>query len=339
MRRRFLTLFVLSCSLVQLCCSSHTCKTELVAQHEVAQHEVLPQEPDYADATQWYIVNRNGEADIFYIISTETGDYTRGDGSTCHFADTYADSLRLPMLGEMEGVEALLSGGLNFYSPYYRQCSLQSFLNDSLMVVRLPISAGDVRRAFAHYLQYANQGRPFILAGFSQGAMIALNLLCEMDDTVYSRMVAAYLIGISIPQQTLDACPTIKPATSASDYGVTICYNSVRDTSCTIWPRSAFAINPVNWRTDATPATLVSEPSPLLPLDRQTKDTLIVTLDPASNLLLVKGYSATDYLIPVIGCEGNYHSREIWLYRDLLRDNIQLRVSRFPFKVSNSSGL
>ena len=81
--------------------------------------------------------------------------------------------------------------------------------------------------------------------------------------------------------------------------------------SCTIWPRSAVAINPVNWRTDAAAATLVTEPSPLLPLDRQKKDTLRVTLDTASNLLVVNGYSGTDYLISLIGKEGNYHSREI----------------------------
>lgn len=31
-----------------------------------AQHEVIPQQPDYADASQWYTTNRGGEADIFY---------------------------------------------------------------------------------------------------------------------------------------------------------------------------------------------------------------------------------------------------------------------------------
>ena len=52
-------------------------------------------------------------------------------------------------------------------------------------------------------------------------------------------------------------------------------------------------------------------------------------LDTTSNLLFVSGYTATDYVLPLIGCEGNYHSREIWLYRDQLRENIQQRVSAF----------
>ena len=289
----------------------------------------IPAEPNYDEASQWYITDRQGEADVFYVISTETGDYPSADGSTCHYADTYADSLRLPMLSEMEGVDTLLSGRLNFYAPYYRQCSLQSFESDSLARQRLPLATDDVRRAFAHYLKHQNQGRPFVLAGFSQGALIALELMREMDDADYARMVAAYIIGTNISQEMLDSVPRIRPAQRADDTGVTICYNSVRDASCTLWPRSAVAINPVNWRTDSQEATLITEPTPLQPVAAQQKDTLAVHLDTASNLLFVNGYSVTDYVLPLIGKEGNYHSREIWLYRDQLRENIQQRVSAF----------
>ena len=45
--------------------------------------EAVPAEPEYADATQWYVSNRKGEADVFYIISTETGDYRLADGQMC----------------------------------------------------------------------------------------------------------------------------------------------------------------------------------------------------------------------------------------------------------------
>ena len=290
---------------------------------------VIPAEPNYEESSQWYITDRQGDADIFYIISTETGDYPSADGSMCHYADTYADSLRLPMLSEMEGVDTLLSGKLNFYTPYYRQCSLQSFMSDSLASKRMQLSIADVRRSFAYYLKQMNQGRPFILCGFSQGALIALELMREMDDETYRRMVAAYIIGTSISQEMLNDNPRIRPAQQADDTGVTICYNSVHDASCALWPRSVVAINPVNWQTDDIEATLVTEPTPLLPVDQQKKDTLKVHLDTTSNLLFVSGYTATDYVLPLIGCEGNYHSREIWLYRDQLRENMQQRVSAF----------
>ena len=38
----------------------------------------VPERPSYEDATQWYSHNQNAQVDIFYIASTETGDYKRG---------------------------------------------------------------------------------------------------------------------------------------------------------------------------------------------------------------------------------------------------------------------
>ena len=287
----------------------------------------LPKAPDYSDTTQWYISDRHAAADVFYVISTETGDYQLPDGTTCHYADTYRDSTRLPMRGEMLGVDTLISGKLNYYSPYYRQCSLQSFENDSLSEARFPVALDDARRAFKYYLEHLNDGRPFVLAGFSQGARIILELMREMDDQTLGRMIAAYAIGCSITPEMVHDNPHIVAAQRADDTGVTICYNSVRDTSCAIMGKgNAIAINPANWRTDATPATFMTEPTPLLPIDQQKKETLTVQLDPVSRLLLVKGYKTTDYVLPLIGKEGCYHSRELWLYRQQLRDNIALRA-------------
>ena len=313
---------IVSCLLTVISCSTRQTAEDFV-----------PAEPNYDEPSQWYVTDRHGQADIFYIISTETGDYTNADGSICHYADTYADSLRAPLLGEMKGVDTLLSGRLNFYAPYYRQCSLQSFGSDSVARERLPLAVDDVRRAFAQYLKNNNQGRPFILAGFSQGAVIALQLMSEMNDETYARMVAAYIIGTNISQEMLDNNSRIRPAQGADDTGVTICYNSVRDESCSLWPRSAVAINPANWHTDSQEATIITEPSPLVPIDQQQKDTLKVYLDTASNLVIVSGYSAMDYVLPLIGKEGNYHSREIWLYRDQLRENMELRASAFLKKI------
>ena len=290
--------------------------------------ESVPPKPDYSDSAQWYITTRSADVDIFYVTSTETGDYL-SDGHPCHYADTYSDSLRLPILGEMVGVDSLLSGTLNFYSPYYRQCSLQSFVNDSLAQARLSLPMSDVRRAFKHYLEHFNAERPFVLAGYSQGAIIVLDLLRRMPASVYSRLVAAYVIGASVPQSDVVAGGNILPARAADDTGVTVCYNSVRSAQCALWPRSALCINPVNWRTDSTAALLITEPSPLLPTTEQKRDTITVRLDTVSNLLLLDGFTATDYVLPLIGKQGNYHSREIWLYRDLLRQNIALRTSRF----------
>lgn len=282
----------------------------------------VPAAPDYADTTQWYTRYRNAAVDIFYIVSTETGDYTTG-GLPCHYADTYNDSIRPLLRGEMAGVDHIMSGQLNYFTPYYRQCTLQTFTSDALMRSRLPLAMGDVRRAFAYYLEHLNGGRPFILAGFSQGAIAVIDLLKGMDSATYSRLVAAYAIGWRITDADLAQTRNIRPAKDSTDVGVTICYNSVRDNTCAIPMLSdgnRVAINPVNWRTDATPATLVSPISP---------DTVTVTLDTNTLLLTVDGYSRTDYVLPLIGREGNYHSLEISLYRHCLRRNVALRAEKY----------
>ena len=56
---------------------------------------------------------------------------------------------------------------------------------------------------------------------------------------------------------------------------------------------------------------------------------MTVHIDKPSGLLIVKGFTAQDYLLPLIGVEGNYHTREIWLYRDQLRENMALRADRW----------
>ncbi len=282
------------------------------------QGDRLPEEPDYADSTQWCVADRGAAVDLFYIVSTECGDYSV-NGATCHYADTRHDSLRALLYGEMVGVDKLLAGDLNYYSPYYRQCTLQTFASDSLVEARMPVAYADVNRAFAYYLEHYNHGRPFILAGFSQGAMAVVDLLRNMADSTYSRMVAAYVIGYKV------AAPHahIRPAQDSADLGVTICYNTVRDNRCAIPLLSdgnRMAINPANWRTDTTAALLV---------DPRHGDTLTLALDTATLLLHLRGYTRHDYMLPLIGREGNYHCLEISLYRDVLRRNIALRAKQY----------
>ena len=56
---------------------------------------------------------------------------------------------------------------------------------------------------------------------------------------------------------------------------------------------------------------------------------MTVHLDVATGLLIVEGFTADDYMLPLLGRDGNYHTREIWLYRDQLRENMALRAATF----------
>ena len=283
----------------------------------------LPPAPDYSDSTEWFIRQRGGEADLFYIISTETGDHLRGT-DTCHFADTRDAFLRGRMEHEMAAVDSFYSGRLNYYSPFYRQVSMQSWANEDTALARLPLAIGDVMRSWHYYLEHLNQGRPFIIAGFSQGAHAMTSIIKAMPDSICRRMVAAYAIGYKVTQADIDSCPNIRPAQGRTDTGVTICFNSTAspDAEVPVVSRgNVVCINPVNWRTDSVSA-------PFVYYSRKGADTLSCHLDPASRLLIVEGYG--DYRpMPVIGIPGNFHHMELKFYYPYIRQNMADRTAAF----------
>ena len=275
--------------------------------------------PDYELSFNWFQVERSGEADLFYVCSTCVFDRTGEDGSVRHYASV-TDSLdRSALLREMTGVDQRLSGPLNFYSPYYRQITMESYEDSRVAEERfMAVSNKDLQDAFRHYIRYWNKGRPFVLAGFSQGGQAVVQLLREMPDSVYRRMVAAYVIGWHISAQDVKDYPAIRPARGASDTGVTICYNTVKtpqDALPIITEGNVVAINPVNWCTDSTPGVIM--------------DTVTVHLDPATHLLLASGYERTDHAFPPYFNGGNYHTFEIRWYTPQLRQNIQDRLQAF----------
>ena len=158
-----------------------------------------------------------------------------------------------------------------------------------------------------------------MLAGFSQGGKAVVELLKTMPADVARRLVAAYVLGYKVtPADTL-ATENIRPARGATDTGVTICYNSVSDVRYiqpVVAAPCAMCINPVNWHTDATPATL--------------HDTITVSVSPEHHVLVVKGYSGSEYQ-PILGFlnVGDFHSAEPWLYEECLRENIRARVEAY----------
>ena len=283
----------------------------------------IPSVPDYADSTQWFICDRGAEVDLFYIISTETGDHMVGT-DTCHFADTKDEYLRGRMRHEMHAVDSFYSGRLNYFSPYYRQVSLQSWATEDMALSRLPVAMSDCCRSWDYYLKYLNHGRPFILAGFSQGAHALMEIMKEMPDSVASRMVAVYVIGYKVTAEDTTACHHLRPAQGATDTGVTICFNSVKSLESEIPVVSGgnlFCINPVNWRTDTVSSSFVL-------YGRKNNDTLSARLDPASRLLLIDGYQI-DKPMSVIGRPGNYHHLELKFFYPYIRKNMADRVSAY----------
>lgn len=87
----------------------------------------------------------------------------------------------------------------------------------------------NITAALDYYFENYNGGRPFIIAGHSQGSAILRLVLkgyFKEHPEYYKRMVAAYAIGYSISSDDLNANPHMKYATGESDTGVIISWHA-----------------------------------------------------------------------------------------------------------------
>ena len=222
---------------------------------------------------------------------------------------------------EISRIAGYMGENNNFYSPYYRHTTIEAWetLNEDTVRSRFRIPNDDIQNAFAEFLRRRNPQRPFILAGFSQGAKAVVEMLKAMPEELHKYLVAAYVLGYKVTPGDVSSTPNIKAAQRDDDTGVTICYNSVSDIRYIqpiVAEPCAMCINPVNWRTDATPATL--------------SDTITVSVDTDRHVLIVKGYSGDEYA-PIRGFlnVGDFHGAEPWLYEECLRENIRTRIATY----------
>lgn len=281
------------------------------------------QRETYSNPTLWYSdFNQGGDKDfdVFYILPTCVWDKVDSNGHINHYADPLLDCDREAMRPSFELSQEIFGDEANFYSPYYHQLALESWSSDSLVDSRFPRSYSDIKQAFKYYLDKINNGRPFVLAGFSQGGKCVVELLKTLSNQEYSRLVAAYVIGYNIsPSDTLNY-KSIKPAKGERDVGVTICYNSVASTDAVIplFVPNAACINPINWTTSTTPASL--------------NDTVTISIDKRYNVLIVDGFDLDNYYVGSLDFlfkKGNYHLQELFFYKEELSDNVKKRFDSF----------
>ena len=288
---------------------------------QAVESRYVPLAPDYSDPMMWITEDGDADgtgADVFYVVSTWEDDWTTADGKVCHYADVWNPEHRTHMAElELNKVAAYMSPGNRFYAPFYRHTTIQAFMTNSEDTVyqRTRLSMDDVRKAFDLFQAQRDQSRPLIIAGFSQGGLAVVELLKHIDDETYSQLAAAYVLGYKVTKADMAACSHIRPAEGETDTGVTICYNTVKDVKYVLplIAGSAICINPVNWRTDATSATL--------------HDTITITVAPEYHVLVATNYSASEYP-PFRGFlnVGDIHSCEPWLYSECLAKNISVRA-------------
>lgn len=303
----------------------------------------VPPAPDYADATYWYELSAPDRAvDIFYVYPTVGTVPTDEHGNVLEYTNVDQPREREAAVANQRfNREAYAAGRFNFFAPYYRQITMAVYeAGPEAVEARSDIPRGDIRRAFDYYMEHLNGGRPFLLLGHSQGSAVLIDLLKHgMSEARRSRMVAAYLIGYQITREELGRYPDrLRPATGPDDTGVIVLYNSLTDPAARspLMDRSAVCINPLNWRTDGTPASRAEhrgiirynpgtdsyDEVPGYTTGARIEDHYLICDDIDPRECYAEEYRE---LFPL----GNLHFMDSWLYAVNLRENMVLRSEAF----------
>lgn len=232
----------------------------------------------------------------------------------------------------------------NIYAPFYRQLDAVWLLEEPLETREKyfdGVPYTDAVAAFEYYLENYNNGKPFILAGHSQGSAVTKAIVkhyMKEHPEVYERMVAAYVIGYYVTEEELRDNPHMKLAESADDTGVVVSWNvEAPETKVNpLAPKGSISINPITWtRTEETaPAdkNLGSEvfnraeesityieklADATVDLDRGT--VVCSTVD------IEKFASGKAGIFP----RGVYHSQDYGFYFHNIRENAKNRVEKF----------
>jgi hypothetical protein len=303
---------------------------------------------------------RSGRADVFYIHPT-TG--MREDVANVPIDDPKSvETGRILLMAQATP----FNGIARIYAPRYRQIALHVFEEgEAALQAPMNLAYRDLRRAFGHYVEHDNGGRPFFLVAHSQGSNHALRLLMDVvqGTPLQRRLVAAYLPGMPTPQAVFSRhLKDIPPCATASQIGCVAIWgtflkgyrsfgdweavNVYWDAGNQRWrsPKGMplVGVNPVSWSGDdtVTPAHLhlgaVPFGVPDTHFSRPVAQLFDVSMDNGYTLV---SSALSDALFDDGGIfeQGNYHVFDINLFWADLRANARQRLSQFLIQREQAS--
>lgn len=297
------------------------------------------QEPDYADAGSWayWRVGENKAADLFIVCPTV--DLGTDGHTNMSLTD---ENIKGNFTGALNMQRGIYEKNCRMYAPYYRQATLADYtLPRQDAAAYFDLAYSDVRAAFLYYMHHENNGRPFVLSGFSQGAEMCLRLLKEFGNTdfVKNNMVACYAIGWRFTPQEAEKYPYIQPAKCADDLGKVIIFNSEAPevTSSAIVPEGVktFAINPLTWSCGSQKAPKTLNAGACFTdysgaVVREVPQLTGCYIDSVRGTLKVTDVDKKEFVpgLPLFS-EGVYHIYDYQFFYRNLQQNVNLRIKTF----------
>lgn len=296
-----------------------------------------PKASIYSDKSNWayYAIGVDKAADLFLLCPTVFS----GSGNS-HNMSLDDERTKASFYGALNMEKGIYENECRMFAPYYCQAGLEVYQLDKAEREQYLESAyRDVKEAFTYYMENLNNDRPYVLAGFSQGADMTIRLMKDLfSDEKYSKnLVACYSIGWRLTSEETAEYPQLKPAQGETDTGVIITFNSEAEDIKTsvIVEDKTLAINPLNWKTDSTPADKsLNQGACFTNYDgeivKEEKNLTGAYLDPKRGTLKVTDIDKSDYPSSIsLFPQGVYHIYDYQFFYRNLQKNVSDRVKAF----------
>lgn len=299
--------------------------------------EVLETALDYSDRANWAYFAEGGEeksVDVFLIAPlVDTKSYANSLDLN--------EKLKGRFLSALDAQRGIYDDACKLYSPYYRQVSLNGCLLEEADYEQAMKNAYmDTSASFRWYLDHENNGRPIVLAGFSQGAQMCVEILKEFygegaeAKALKDRLVTVYALGNVLLEDDIRAYPQIVPAKGEGENGTVICFDcedgSVKSSLFVPEGKKGVSINPLNWKTDSTPAG--SELNKGALINGESLESLCgCYIDENRGTLIVTGVSTEQYPnpLPQLFEDGSFHTYDYMFFYTNLKENLELRMKNY----------
>lgn len=340
--------------------------------------QALPPVPDYASYESWAALPDRADSADLAPANTKYPESQADSKADVFFihpttAISARDNWNIPIddrmvLPDVDYIMAFFASAFNaaarVYAPRYREANIYAFFDDKTTsgIKAIDLAYRDVERAFLHYMKFYNHGRPFILAGHSQGSIHGSRLLQEhiIGTPLKERMVAAYLIGGTVPAEI----PGIEPSRSATDTGVVIGWNTyTKEGDPAIFTdgligwldgryirmdgKRLLQTNPLSWELNGPKVPPSLNPGSLPVIWKSTERPLLVHsvcgADASGKVLIINkpevaGFAMMEeYDTPVLNTRyGDYHNFDYQLFYESIRKNAVDRVKAFVARKKDS---
>lgn len=282
--------------------------------------------------------NGDKKVDLFYIYPT-----CNNQTSEIAEIDNY---MRSQAYVTYDSGPSCMAGFTNVFAPYYRQVTITTVAKDSKKcteAIYKSVVRTDIYASLDYYFEHYNQGRPVIFASHSQGSSVMQIVLAEymkLHPNYYNRMVCAYKLGYNYLKSYAEAYPHVKFATGEEDTGVVIGWNSERaDVPLNDWSfvvnepgKTVPCINPLNWKTDSTPAGVGENKGTYDKTTHKVKTGVAdATIRTDRNVLVVTTApeSYTECYLEGLFCHGCLHPYDWEFFYANIQENAQKRINKW----------